>query len=110
VAYDEVLAERVRDELAAEPDLTEKRMFGGLAFLLDGAMAVAVSGQGGLMVRVERAATDHLVATTQAGPMVMRGRELQGWVRVAADDLRTRRQLVRWLQHGVAAARASDRA
>ncbi len=106
MAYDEDLAERIRDLLFAEPELTEKRMFGGLAFLLDGHMAVAVSGQGGLMVRVERDRTERLIATTKAEPMVMKDRPVKGWVRVSADHLRTRRQLDRWVTMGVERAHA----
>jgi len=106
MAYDHDLAERIRDLLVAEPELTEKKMFGGLAFLLDGRMAVAVSGEGGLMVRVERDQTDRLIATTKAGPMVMKDRPVQGWVRLAAEDVRTRRQLERWVTRGVERAHA----
>lgn len=108
MAYDEVMADRVRDLLVEEPDLTEKQMFGGLAFLLGGKMAVAVSGQGGIMVRVDRDQTDHLIATTKAEPMVMRDREMQGWVRVEAEHLRTARQLSPWVSRSVAAARAAS--
>ncbi len=106
MAYDEELAERVRELLVAEPELTEKKMFGGLAFLIDGRMAVAVSGEGGIMVRVERDRTEHLIATTSADPMVMKGRELKGWVRLAAQDVRTRRQLAKWVERGVERAHA----
>lgn len=106
MAYDLELAERIRDLLAPEAEVVEKRMFGGLAFLLDGHISVAASGQGGLMVRVAPDDTERLVATTAAEPMVMRGRELRGWVRVAAEHLRTRRQLARWVAAGVSAARS----
>lgn len=106
MAYDHDLAERIRDLLVAEPELSEKKMFGGLAFLLDGRMAVAVSGQESIMVRVERDQTQRLIATTKAEPMVMKERELQGWVLVAAQDVRTRRQLQRWVTRGVERARA----
>ena len=101
MAYDEVLAERIRDLLAEEPDLVEKKMFGGLAFLIRGHMAAAASGRGGLMVRVDPAEGDRLIETTTARPMEMRGREMSGWLRVDTDDLRTRRQLARWVTAGV---------
>jgi len=106
VAYDEDLADRVRELVAAEPGVTEKRMFGGLAFLLGGHMSVSVSGQGGLLLRVEPEQSDALLAKPHAEPMVMRGREMQGWVRVAAEGVRTKRQLERWVQRGVAYARS----
>jgi TfoX/Sxy family transcriptional regulator of competence genes len=106
VAYDEVLAARIRDLIAGESGLTEKKMFGGLAFLIGGNMAVAASGQGGLLVRVDPAESDDLVAKTQARPMEMRGREMQGWLRVDADDVKTKRELVRWIERGTTYARA----
>jgi TfoX/Sxy family transcriptional regulator of competence genes len=94
VAYDEELADRIRELLGGEADLTEKKMFGGLAFLVRGHMAVAASGQGGVLVRVDPAQSESLVATTDARLMEMRGRRMQGWLRVDADDVRTKRQLV----------------
>ena len=100
MAYDEVLADRIRELVAGESGLTEKKMFGGLAFLIGGNMAVAASGQGGLLVRVEPAQSDKLVATTSARLMEMRGRSMQGWLRVDAEDLRTKRQLVKWVERG----------
>src|SRR3954451_16518388 len=106
MAYDEDLANRIRELIAAEPDLTEKRMFGGLAFLIGGNMSVAASGQGGLMVRVDPEATDTLLAEPHAGPFEMRGREMQGWVRVASEGLGTKRQLEPWVRRGVAYARS----
>jgi TfoX/Sxy family transcriptional regulator of competence genes len=81
-------------------------MFGGLAFLVDGNMAVAASGQGGLMVRIDRAQTDALSAKPHAGAFEMRGRPVQGWVRVDAEGVRTRRQLEPWVRRGVAYARS----
>src|SRR6478735_1771106 len=81
MAYDEALAERIRELVAGEHELTEKQMFGGLAFLIGGNMAVAASGQGGVMVRVDPAMSDELVATTNARPMEMRGRPMQGRLR-----------------------------
>jgi TfoX/Sxy family transcriptional regulator of competence genes len=106
VPYDEKLAARIRDLVAGEPDLTEKRMFGGLAFLIGGNMAVAASGQGGALVRVNPAQSDKLVATTSARLMEMRGRSMQGWLRVDAEDLRTKRQLAKWVELGIAYARS----
>jgi TfoX/Sxy family transcriptional regulator of competence genes len=100
VAYDEELADRIRELVAGESGLTEKKMFGGLAFLIGGNMAVAASGQGGLLVRVEPAQSDKLVATTSARLMEMRGRSMQGWLRVDAEDVRTKRQLVKWVERG----------
>ncbi|QIK67314.1 TfoX/Sxy family protein [Nocardioides sp. HDW12B] len=100
MAYDEALAARVRDELAGEPGSTEKRMFGGLAFLLGGHMAVAVSGAGGLMLRVPPERLDELLAEPGAGPMVMRGREMTGWMRVEADAVTDDEVLARWVGVG----------
>ena len=106
MAYDEELASRIRELLGAEPDLTEKKMFGGLAFLIGGNMAVGVSGQGGILVRVDPSKSDELVATTSAEPMEMRGREMRGWLRVAADDLRAQDELAEWVARGTAYARS----
>jgi TfoX/Sxy family transcriptional regulator of competence genes len=105
MAYDEDLANRIRELIGAEAGLTEKRMFGGLAFLIAGNMSVAASGQGGLMVRVDPAEGEALAAKPHAGPMVMRGRELAGWVRVDDEGVRTKRQLEPWVRRGVAYAR-----
>jgi TfoX/Sxy family transcriptional regulator of competence genes len=106
MAYDEELAGRVRDLIGSEPDLAEKKMFGGLAFLLGGNMAVGVSGQGGILVRVDPAESDELVATTSAEPMEMRGRQMRGWLRVAAEDLGTQQELARWVDLGTSYARS----
>jgi TfoX/Sxy family transcriptional regulator of competence genes len=106
MAYDEQLADRIRELVPSEADLTERKMFGGLAFLIGGNMAVAASGQGGVLVRVDPAESDALVATTSARPMEMRGRPMQGWLRVDPDDVRTRRQLARWVELGVGYARS----
>jgi TfoX/Sxy family transcriptional regulator of competence genes len=106
VAYDEDLADRIRDVLADEPDLTEKKMFGGLAFLIAGNMAVAASGRGGLMVRVDPDKGDDLVAKSNARPMEMRGRAMSGWLRVDTDDVRQRRQLVTWVKRGASYAKS----
>ena len=98
MAYDEALAERIRELVAGEHELTEKQMFGGLAFLIGGNMAVAASGQGGLMVRVDPAMSDELVATTA-------GRPMQGWLRVRSEDIQTRAQLAEWVTLGTTFAR-----
>jgi TfoX/Sxy family transcriptional regulator of competence genes len=104
VAYDEDLADRIRELLGDDARLTEKKMFGGLAFLIAGNMAVAASGQGGLLVRVDPATSDTLVTSTSARPMEMRGRQMQGWLRVDAGDVRTKRQLGKWVRLGSAYA------
>jgi TfoX/Sxy family transcriptional regulator of competence genes len=98
--YDEALAERLRELLAGESHLTEQKMFGGLAFLIAGNMAVAASGQGGILVRVDPAQSDTLVTATNARLMEMRGRQMRGWLRVDAEDVRTRRQLAKWVELG----------
>jgi hypothetical protein len=106
VAYDLDLADRIRELVGSEAKLTEMKMFGGLAFLIGGNMAVAASGQGGLMVRVDPAAGDKLIATTTAEPMEMRGRAMSGWLRVGTDDVRTKRQLAKWVTLGVTYAKS----
>ncbi|MDQ6527112.1 TfoX/Sxy family protein [Nocardioides sp. LHD-245] len=105
MAYDDELAGRLRDLLAEEPaaaglELTEKKMFGGLGFMVGGHMAVAASGQGGLMVRVDPAEGAELVATTPAYPMEMRGRTMSGWLRVDLADLATDEALGTWVRRG----------
>ncbi len=105
MAYDEELADRIRERLAGEPGITEQRMFGGLAFLVGGHMAVAASGQGGLMVRVDPAETDALVEAPHAEPFVMRGRPMRGWVRVDTAGVAGEDDLAPWVQRGVAYAR-----
>jgi TfoX/Sxy family transcriptional regulator of competence genes len=106
--YDEELASRIRELVGdeAKANLTEKKMFGGLAFLIGGNMAIAASGQGGLLVRVDPEESDKLVSTTPAQPMEMRGREMKGWLRVGAADVRTKRQLSVWVRRGVGFARS----
>ena len=104
MAYDEDLADRIRELLEEESGLTEMKMFGGLAFLIGGNMAVAASGQGGLLVRVDPATSDALVTSTGARPMEMRGRQMDGWLRVAEGDVRTKRQLTKWVRLGTAFA------
>jgi TfoX/Sxy family transcriptional regulator of competence genes len=106
MAYDEDLANRIRELIAADTDVTEKKMFGGLAFLVGGNMSVAASGQGGLMVRVDPADTDALLSKPHAAPFEMRGRAMQGWLRVDAEGVRTKRQLEPWVERGVGYARS----
>jgi hypothetical protein len=106
VPYDEELAERIRRLMTGEPGLTEQKMFGGLAFLVGGNMAVAASGQGGILVRVKPAESDDLVATTEARLFEMRGRSMQGWLRVDAEHVGTDAELARWVERGTAYARS----
>lgn len=103
MAFDEELAERVRAVLAGDAGVDERRMFGGLAFLLGGRMAVVVSRAGGLMVRVDPGESAALVARPGVEPMVMRGRETAGWLRVAADRVADDAALTEWVRRGVAA-------
>ena len=102
MAYDEDLANRIREIVLSEPGVVEKKMFGGLAFLIDGNMSVSVSGQGGLLLRVDPEETDALLAKPHAHPFEMRGRVMEGWLRVEAEGVKTRRQLERWVARGVA--------
>ena len=104
--YDEDLARRIRTLVADEPDLSEKKMFGGLAFLVGGNMAVAASGQGGILVRVDPAETVDLVAKSRARPMEMRGREVAGWLRLDSAAVHEDGQLAEWVGRGVAFARS----
>jgi TfoX/Sxy family transcriptional regulator of competence genes len=106
VAYDQELADRIRELVGGEEGLTEQKMFGGLAFLIGGNMAVAASGEGGLLVRVDPARSEPLTATTSAEPMVMRGRAVPGWLRVETDEVRTKRQLTKWVEIGTSYARS----
>ena len=106
MAYDEELADRIRQLVAGESHVTEKRMFGGLAFLVGGNMAIAASGEGGILVRVDPARSDRLVASTNARVAVMQGRATPGWLRVDTTDVRTKRQLARWVELGTRYARS----
>ena len=106
MAYDEHLAERIRELLAGEAGVTEQKMFGGLGFLIGGNMAVGVSGQGGILVRVDPGESDELVASTDAYPMEMRGRSMTGWLRVDPEHVGTAKQLEPWVARGAAYARA----
>jgi len=103
MAYDEDLAERLRELIAERDDAVEKKMFGGLAFLVRGNMAVAASGQGGLLVRCDPAESDdHIVMGAE--PMVMRGKPMLGWLRVDDDLVQSEADLRRWVRVGVAFA------
>ena len=106
VAFDEELASRIRALVVGTPGVTERKMFGGLAFLIDGNMSVAASREGGLMVRVDPDAGEGLVESSGAVPVVMRGRAMQGWLRVEAADVRADNELARWVGVGVAFARS----
>jgi hypothetical protein len=106
MAYDEDLANRIRELVADAPDITEQRMFGGLAFLIGGNMSVGVSGQGGLMVRVQPDETEVLLEEPHARPFEMRGRAMRGWLRVDADGVGTADELAPWVERGVAYARS----
>jgi TfoX N-terminal domain len=105
MAYDQELADRLRAMLADEP-VVEQKMFGGLAFLMGGHMSVAASGQGGLLVRVDPAQTDDLLAEPGAEEFVMRGRAMHGWLRVAADAVAEDEALAAWVRRGVVYARS----
>src|SRR5436190_12613792 len=106
MAYDEELAERIRQLVADEPGVTEQKMFGGLAFLVGGNMAVAASGQGGLMVRVDPAESAELVESSGARVVEMRGRQMPGWLRVDSDRLKTDAELSPWVDRGVSFGRS----
>ena len=105
MAYDQELAGRIRRLIGSDPDLTERKMFGGLAFLIGGNMAIAASGEGGVMVRVDPQQSGALTATTNASLVEMRGRAMPGWLRVSSADLRTDDQLAPWVERGTGYAR-----
>ena len=104
--YDEDLANLIRELMAAEDGVIEKKMFGGLAFLIGGNMSVSASGQGGLLMRCDPAETEKLLKKPYAEPFEMRGRVMDGWLRVAPEGVRTKRELTPWVKHGVAYARS----
>ena len=106
MAYDEDLANRIRELLADEAGVVEQKMFGGLAFLIGGHMSVAASGQGGLMARVAPEDTEALVAQEHVRPFEMRGRQMEGWLRVDDAGIATQGQLEPWVRRGVAYARS----
>ena len=106
MAHDEDLAARIRDLIGPDPDLTEKKMFGGLAFLIGGHMAISASGQGGVLVHVDPGRSACLVATTKATTAVMQGREMPGWLGVSPEDLASDDELSRWVDIGIEYARS----
>ncbi len=106
MAYDERLAQRIRELVAIEPGLTERRMFGGLAFLINGNMSVSASGRGGLLLRIDPARTEELAAKPHAGRFVMRGHEMDGWLRIDGEGVATEAQLQGWVSWGVEYARS----
>ena len=106
MAYDEELAHRIREVVEGEPGLGEKRMFGGLAFLVNGNMAVSASGQGGLLLRIDPGQADSLVDQEHVRRFVMRGREMDGWLHVDVESIETDDELRRWVSHGLTYARS----
>jgi hypothetical protein len=106
MAYDEELADRIREVVGGERGLTEKKMFGGLAFLIDGNMAVSASGKGGLLLRVDPSKTESLIDPPHMGRFEMRGREMDGWLRVDAEAVKTDKAMRHWVGVGVAYARS----
>jgi TfoX/Sxy family transcriptional regulator of competence genes len=105
VAYDEDLANRLRELLGDEDGISEQKMFGGLAFLIHGNMSVSASGRGGLLVRIDPAETDAALARPHAALMKMGGRSMDGWITVAPEGLKTKRELASWVKRGVGYAR-----
>lgn len=101
MAYDELLANRIRELIGAHPDVTEQKMFGGLAFLIGGNMAIAASGQGGVLVRVDPSKSQSIAGKSDAETAVMRGRPMDGWLRVADEHVSSQRQLGKWVKLGV---------
>ena len=106
MAYDEELAGRIRDLVGDEPGLTEQKMFGGLAFLIGGNMAIAASGQGGILVHADPDEADSLVASTDAYLMEMRGKEMRGWLRVDSERVTAKPELAKWVELGTSYARS----
>jgi TfoX/Sxy family transcriptional regulator of competence genes len=103
--YDEDLANRIRELLAGEEAITEKKMFGGLAFLRHGNMTVSASRTGGLLARIDPAETDAALSRPHAARMEMRGRTMDGWISVAPEGVKTKRQLAAWVERSLAYAR-----
>lgn len=106
MAYDEELAERVREAVQGEAGLSEKRMFGGLAFLVHGNMAVSASSHGGLLLRIDPDQTESLIDQQHVRRFEMRGREMNGWLRVDVEAVESDDELRRWVNHGLAYARS----
>jgi hypothetical protein len=106
MAYDTELADRIRFLIGTGPGLTEKKMFGGLAFLVGGNMAISASAKGGVLVRVDPADSDALIATANATLAVMGGRTMKGWLRVSSKDVEADEHLIEWVNRAVAYARS----
>ena len=106
MAYNEKLADRIRELVGDEANLKEQKMFGGLAFLIGGNMAIAASGQGGILVHADPEESDSLVASTDAYVMEMRGKLMRGWLRVDPEHVGTKRQLAKWVELGTGYARS----
>ena len=106
MAYDRELADRIRLLIGTDAGFTEKKMFGGLAFLIGGNMAIAASGQGGALVRVDPQQSGDLIAATRASMMEMRGRPMPGWLRISSEDLRSDGELAIWVDRGTSYARS----
>ena len=104
--YDEELAERIKALIGGGERLTEKKMFGGLAFLIGGNMAIAASGECGILVRVSPQETYSLVSSSKAQIAIMQGRPMDGWLRVPPEELRTKPQLAKWVTIGTTYARS----
>jgi TfoX/Sxy family transcriptional regulator of competence genes len=109
MAYDEDLAHRLRELLAGEDGISEKKMFGGLAFLVHGNMCVSASGRGGLLARIDPAATEEALARPHVSLMEMGGRSMDGWVRVAPEGVKTKRELGAWVKRSLTFARSLPR-
>jgi TfoX/Sxy family transcriptional regulator of competence genes len=101
MAYDEDLANRLREQLAGEDAITEKKMFGGLAFLLNGHMSVSASRSGGLLARIDPAETDAALALPHATLMQIGARTMEGWIIVAPEGLVTHRELCDWVKRSL---------
>jgi TfoX/Sxy family transcriptional regulator of competence genes len=106
MAYDQELADRLRELLEGEAGLAEKKMFGGLAYLIGGNLVIAASGQGGVLVRADPIGSDELAHSSDAEFAMMRGRQMEGWLRVAPEHLQTKRQLAKWANLGATYARS----
>ena len=101
MSYDEALADRIRNLVSSQAGISEKQMFGGIAFLIYGNMAIAASGQGGILVRVDPKQTEELLANTEATMMEMRGVSMPGWLRLTSKDVQDDEELTRWVKLGV---------
>ena len=106
MAYDEQLADRIRAHVEHEKGLTEKRMFGGLAFLINGRMAVAAGSTGDVMLRVDPKDTERLLQLPNASPVEMRGREMVGWLNLDANLISSEDEMAEWIQRGVSYAKS----